>query len=349
MTVLNKILIALGSLVVVALLGIILYLQYEMKQQQATIAQNQIAQQALIDGITKSSSQFATKGDLDNFITQNGVNLKAIQDSVDQLNGTITAANSIQSDSQAQTATNDPSNSTGPANPNPIATTTVPCNGTTAICPNADPFGYQKVQQNLTLNEDFAAIPATTTGGVSSPATQVPMGTVGFSAWQADPWNVTIPARQYNVNSVIATDQNQQMTVYNKFSVSVNGKEYDVPIATAKTVQQVPTSSFSFWNPRLNIGVAAGVDVNPVQGEFTPSIGMSAMSYGKYLTQPDLTVLGVGAGYGVISKRPQLVITPITFNLGQVVPLIHNTYIGPSAVVGTDGNVGAELGIQVGL
>lgn len=331
MTLLNKILIALGALLVAILLGVIIYLQYEMKTQQAALQSQISQQQQLLDGITKSSSQWATKGDLDNFIQQTGTNLQTIQNSVSQLNATIVAANNIQANSKQQQANNLPSTSTGPTNP------------TAGNSTNLDPFGYQKAQQNLDLDEDFVS------SDTAAPAVKVPFGSVGFSAWQQNPWSVKISNRNYSVTNVVATDENQQMSVYNKFSITVDGKSYDVPISTAKTVQQLPTPVWSWWNPRLNLGIAAGVDVNPVQGEFTPNVGVSVMSYGQYKTQPDLTVLGVGAGYGVISKRPQLVVTPITFNLGKVVPLIHNTYIGPSAVVGTDGNVGAELGIQVGL
>ena len=331
MTTLNKILIVIGCIVLFILLGVIIYQQYEMKQQQ-TAFQTQISQQQqLLDGITKSSSQWATKDDLDSFIKQTGTNLQTIQNSVSQLNATIVAANNVQANSQQQQSSNVPSSSTGPNNPTPNTT-------------NLDPFGYQKAQQNLNLNEEFISgvAPNTTT-------TQIPFGSVGFSAWQQNPWSVKVSSRNYSITNVIATDENQQMSVYNKFSINVDGKNYDVPITSAKTEQQYPTPSFSWWNPRLMIGAGGGVEVNPVQGEFTPNAGLSVMSYGKFKTNPDLSILGVGVGYGTVSKRPQLVITPITFNVGGSVPLIHNTYLGPSAIIGTDGNVGGILGIQVGL
>jgi hypothetical protein len=336
MTTLNKILIALGSLILVAALGVIIYLQHEMKVQQTTIANSQIAQQQLINGITQSSSQFATKSDLDNFITQNGVNLKTVQDAVDKLNGTITAANTIQVNSQGQAVKNGVSSSNGPVNPNPVATTTVPCTGSTAVCPNADPFGYQKTQQNLVLNEDFA------------PSTQVPWGNAGFSAWSNTPWTLNVYPRQYNVDNVVATDTNGQVAFFNKFTIVVNGQTYTLPITTAKTVQQVPTASFSF-NPRPLIGIAGGIALNPVQGEFSPNLDLALFSYGQFKTTPDLSIAAVGIGYGVISRKPELLITPITFNIGKIVPLLHNTYFGPSVFLDTSGNFGALLGLQVGL
>jgi len=172
---------------------------------------------------------------------------------------------------------------------------------------------------------------------------------VGFSAWQEKPWSIDIKAREYNVTSVVGTDENQRMYFENKFSLKVDGKEYDVPIKTATTKQIYPEAKFSWWNPQLFMAVDGGVGLSPVRGEFTPGVRVGIMSYGKYKTQPDFSVLQVGGGYGTVSQRPQLVVSPVMYNIGQHIPLMHNTYIGPSLGIGTDGNVSIMGGIAVGL
>lgn len=339
MTIQTKILIAVASLLVFGALVFIIYTQHQLHTQQTQIQTQMVAQQQLIDGIVRSQSQYASKADIDAFAKQSDINLKAIQDNLDKLGAQVASINVISTNSDAQNGTNLPSTGTGPVNPNPTTPTTITCPpGGSVTCPNIDPFGYQKAQQNLALNEDFGTL-------------KVPFGTVGFSAWQQNPWDVHVAPRDYTVDTVVGTDENERQYFYNKFSVTTNGQTYEIPIKTATTKQQVPTAKFSWWNPRLLLGVDGGIGLNPVRGEFTPNVSVGIMSYGQYKTTPDLSVLEVGVGYGTISQRPQLVVTPVAYNIGKNVfsPLMNNTYIGPSLTVGTDGNVGVNLGLKVGF
>jgi hypothetical protein len=329
----TKILIWLGVIVTIGALGFIIYKQNEISNRQLAIESQVVSQKQLIDGIVRSQSTWATKDDMDKFIKDNGINLKAIQDDLDKLHGEVQAVNIAVVDSQGQHGTHIPSSGTGPDNPTPPTPAT--CKDGTP-CPSVDPFGYMAKQQNLALNEDFGTL-------------KVPFGTVGFSAWQKEPWSIDIKPREYHVSSVVGTDENQRMYFYNKFSVEVDGKKYDVPIKTAETKQEYPEAKFSFFNPRLFLGASGAVGVHPVQGEFTPSLSLQIMSYGRYKTQPDFSILQAGVGYGTVSKRPQLVITPVSYNVGKHIPFMNNTYVGPVISVGTDGNVFFGGGLSVGL
>jgi hypothetical protein len=331
----TKILLAIGAVLTLGVLGFIIYTQQQLKSQQTAIQTSIVAQQQLVDGIVRSQSQYATAADLAKFASDNSINLKAIQDNLSSLGSQLSSINVISANSTGQTGNNIPSTGTGPANPNPPAPT-VPC--TNGVCPNQDPYGYQQKQQDLALNEDFATV-------------KVPIGTVGFSAWQPQPWNVAILPREYNVDTVVGVDENQRQTFYNKFTVVVDGKTYDVPIKTATTKQQYPTATFSWWNPRLLLGADGGINVTHLRGEFAPSINLGIMSYGQYKNNPDWSILEVGAGYDAVGKTPQLVVTPGAYNLGKnlLSPLITNAYVGPAVTVGTDGSVGVGLGLRVGL
>jgi len=319
----TKILIWLGGIVLVGALGFIIFKQIENSNRQLAIETQMVEQKQLIDGIVRSQSQWTTKADLEKYITDSGVNLKAIKDDLDKLHAEVNAVNVIVASSIGQHGTNIATNP-GPPNPNPIDPK------------NPDPYGYMKAQQNLALNEDFGTI-------------KVPLGSVGFSAWQEKPWNIDIKARDYQVATVVGLDENQRSYFYNKFTVKVDNKEYDIPIKTAITKQEFPEAKWSWWNPRLFLGVDGGVGLTPVRGEFTPSLDVGIMSYGRYKTQPDFSVLQVGAGYGTISQRPQLIVTPVMYNVGKNIPLMNNAYIGPSLHIGTDGNVGLMGGLRVAL
>lgn len=326
----TKILLIIGGLALFAAIAFIIFKQVENSNRQLAIETQVTQQKTLIDGIVRSQGTWATKGDMDKFITDNGVNLKAIQDDLAKLQASVTAANTITVVSNGQQGSNLPSTGTGATNPNPSGTT---CKDGT----NCDPFGYAKKEQDLDLSEDFGTA-------------KVPIGKVGFSAWQDKPWSVDIKPREYDVTNVVGTDENQKVYVYNKFNVKVDGKTYEVPIKTAQMQQEYPTAQWSWWNPRLFLGADGGIGVTPtVHGEFTPSLSLGIMSYGQYKSQPDFSVLEVGVGWGTVAQRPQFLITPVAYNVGKHIPFMRNMYLGPSVHVGTDGEVSVMAGLRVGL
>lgn len=335
MTLLNKILIGIGSVLTVGLLSIIVYQQIQLNRQQIAMQTQITAQKTLIDNITRSSSTWATKDDIAGLVTANGVNsadLAAMKQDLASVKATLTGANVITINSTPQNTTNQPSSSTGPKNPTP-APVVVNCpSGGTATCPNTDPFGYQTTPQNFALNEQFSTI-------------KIPFGQVTFDASKQNPWSYNTAQREYIVTNVIGTDENQKPIVENKFTIKVNGQTYSAPITTAQTETIQPTASWSF-NPRLTLAMDSGVDVTHLQGAFTPNARVQLFSYGTDKKQPDLSILQVGGGYNIINKVPEVVVTPVSYNIGKHLPLMDNLYVGPSIQYGTDGNVIIGLGLH---
>lgn len=340
MSLTEKVLIWIGILLTLGALSFVIYNQVNNAKQQAAIQQQLIQQKALVDGLVQSSNQYTTKADLDAFIQKNAGDLKAIQDNLASLGAQLVAANVITVDSNGQQGNNLPSTGNGPKNPNPTPPVVETCpGGGTVTCPNTDPFGYQANQQNFALNEDFGTL-------------KVPFGTVGFSAWQQAPWSVTVNPREYRVTNVVGTDENERVYIDNKFTITEGDKTYTVPIKNDQTEQVYPSPKFSWWNPQLVAGVDGGMSLTRfpgVQGEFAPNLSLGIMSYGKYKTTPDLSVLQLGAGYESITKRPSLVVTPVAVNVGNFVPLLHHTYLAPSIHISTDGTVYGDIGLRLQL
>jgi len=332
----TKILLIVAGVLVFGALSFTIYKLVENSNRQTAIETSMVAQKDLLDGIVRSQSQYTTKADLDKYITDNNINLKTIQSDLDKLNAAVVAVNIIVSASNAQIGNHIPSSGTGPANPNP---TTPTCPDGT-VCPNADPFGYMQAEQDLALNEDFGTL-------------KVPFGVVGFSAWQKEPWNVNIKPRQYNVDSVIGTDENQRMYVYNKFTMKVDGKDYDVPIKAATTKQVYPDAKWSFWNPKLFITTGGAINVTslPVNGTFNAGGTFGFISYGKYKTSPAISLLQVGAGYSSNNNEPTVIVNPVNINIGGIFPagVVSNTYIGPSVQITPSGNVFVGANLSIGL
>jgi hypothetical protein len=324
----QKILIWLGAVLLVSAVAFIVYKQVEISNRQLAIETQMVEQKQLIDGIVRSQTQWSTKADLEKYITDNGVNLKAIQADLDKLHAEVNAVNIIVSSSNGQHGTNIPSNNTGPTNPIPIDPK------------NPDPYGYMKAQQNLALNEDFGTL-------------KVPLGSVGFSAWQEKPWTLDIKARDYQVATVVGVDENQKSYFYNKFTLKVDGKEYDVPIKTATTKQVYPEAKWSWWNPRLFLTIGGGISLTqaPIQGSANAGLTLGIMSYGQFKTNPTISLLQVGAVYETGSQKPAVLVNPINFNIGSLAgtSLINNTYIGPSLQVDARGNVLVGSNLSLGF
>lgn len=266
MSVTTEALIFVGVLLGLSGMSLIIYNQSTMAKQQQAIQEQVIQQKTLIDGLVQSSNQYVGKNDLNNFIQQNTNDLKAIQNNLSSLGAALTAANTVTVDSQGQVGTNLSSTNTAPSGAKPTPVTIKCTNGDTVTCPISDQFGYQTNIQTLALNEDFSAL-------------KVPIGNVSFSASQPAPWSIDILPRQYNVTSVIGTDENERVYVDNKFTVAINNKMYNIPIVTAKTEQVFPPSKFSWWNPRLLLGVDGGINTSFVRGEFAPNISLGIMSW----------------------------------------------------------------------
>jgi len=331
MTLTTKILLFFFGILVLGAGTFIIYKQMEISKRQSAIENSIVEQKEIADNIMRSLSKYSTKEDLEAFAKNQNLNLDAIRKDLENLNANLVAINNVVVSSKGQTGTGKPSTGTTP-NPNP-----------TPVDPNnPDPYGYLANRQEFQLNEQFDNV-------------AIPMGKVGFSAWKDKPWDYNIPARTYSVTNTIGTDENQRHYVYNKFTVKVGDQSYDLKISSAQTVEQYPEAKFSFFNPRIYLGIDGGARFankpgEPlVHGEASPNINVGIMSYGRYKNQPDISVLQVGAGYSIDARRPNLSVTPIMYNIGKHLPLMNNLYVGPSVNVDLDGKFSVMGGVRVGL
>lgn len=305
--------------------------QQQIMERQKAIETEVVLQKELADKILRSQAEWATKKDIENFAKDNGVNLKAIQDDLSKLNARVDGINVAVIHSNGQKDTNVPSTHTTPGNVKPP---TINCDGTMVACP--DPYGYATNTQHLKLNEDFGDV-------------KVPVGEVGFSTWREHPWDVTIYPRKYSLTTVIGKDDEGRNYTYNKFQIESEGKKTDVKIDDAKFLQEYPSPKFSWWNPRLFLGVSGGANIQAPNADATASVSVAFMSYGQYKIQPDWTFLGLGAGYAFNNEKINFMLTPASYNVGKHIPLMRNIYFGPSLAVDTASGVYLLGTLNVGL
>lgn len=333
----TKIVLIIIAVLIFSSIGFVVYKSYQMTQQQAAINKSMVEMKQLQDNIARSQAQYVSKDDLNSFAQQNNLNLTQIQKDLGTLSATVTSINEVSIHSNGSNGTNIPSTNTTPSgHTEPVPT--VNCNGQTINCPTTDPNSYYANVQNLQLTEPFSGA-------------NVPVGQVAFDASKPAPWSYNIYPRSYDISTVIGTDNDGRHYVYNKFSITSNGKVNSLKITNAKYEEEYPSPSFSFWNPHVFLGVDGGLGVSslPLKGEFTPNLSFGFLSYGKTKVSPDWIFGDVGVGYGVVDKKLQFQIMPAQYNLGRVLPFISNTYVGPVLGVGIDGVIYVGGGVRVGL
>jgi len=331
--VINKILIYVGGIAVLLAFGFVIFKQNQITQQQQQISASIIEQKTLLDNIVRGKGSYATSEEVEKFLKSHGFNTQYIKDDLKKLDAKVNSGSVVVVNSGTGNVpkTDIPSSSQGPEENKPTQDQ--------LKCPMCDPFGYLARQQNLDLVEKFDN-------------TNVPFGQIGFSSWKEKPWSLNVFQRQYKVLTVVGVDENERSYYYNKFSLTVDGKEYDLKIATSENKQVSPSASMHWFNPHLFIGAGAGYNFSNTSANANASLSLGISSYGRFKTTPDLSLFQLGIGYDAATKRPQVSIAPINVNIGNLIGtrLISNTYIGPAFNVNIpNGNMSATMQLSIGF
>lgn len=322
----TKVFIGVAIVAVISCLFLIIKWQHDLIQKQNAIQTSFVEQKQLADGVTRAQSGYATKDDLNKFAKDLDIKLDPIKKDLNEFGAKVQGVSTVKivtEGSKVSKASDATSARQDPLTPGELATE------------NKDQFGYFKATQIVKLNEPFNG-------------EAVPFGEAKFSAWREKPWDIEIYKRQYSIVNVLGVDENGKHYVYNKFSIVAGDKKYDVNITDSKFVEEYPVSKFRF-SPHLYLGVDVGAYVTRVGFEVSPNLEVALFSYGLTTNLPDWTFLGLGFDYATQQQRLGLILSPVNYNIAKHIPLINNTYIGPSISLDTDKNVSLLFGIRVGL
>jgi hypothetical protein len=320
----GKVLTGVGFTAIIASLLGIIKCQNDQMEKLSTIQQSMVEQKQLADGIVRAQSSYVQKKDLESFAKKEDIDLKPIKEDLKTLGAKVEGIGSIRVYSVGTVATNIGSTTTTPnPDPQPIDPS------------NPDPYGYLRNRQVYALKEPFSD-------------QEIPIGEVGFSSWQKAPWDVKTLPREYGVVSVLGQDEKGRHYVYNKFSITVDGKKYDLKIAEAKFVEQYPKSKLR-WDARLYAGFDVGAYLTEPSVAFVPNIELSFLSYGKTKPDPNWAFLGLGIGYEAVQDRFVFVLMPASYNIGHDLPLVNNVFLGPTVSSSFSGEVAVMMGLRFGL
>lgn len=325
------------GLVFVVMLLFIIKLQYDANDKQTALNKSVVEMKHLNDGIVRSQSKYVTKEDLKKF--GEDINLDEIKKDLDDLDAEIKGISKILITSLGEKQTNQPSHhwypNTDPSNPtDPIPGSDDTCkDGKKSWCVSDATSGYLENAQVMNVSEKFKN-------------QRVPFGSVTFKAWKNNPWDIEVYRRDYKISSVLSEDRDGRHYLHHKFTINSNGKDHTVEIKDAKYAETLPEARWEWWNPKIGMGLTAGVSLptsglsdKGVSGSVSPSLYFSPFSYGKTRPKPDWVFAQVGVGYESIGKAAQFSLSPAMYNLGSVIDIINNSYVGPTISVDTKSNV----------
>lgn len=274
----------------------------------------QIKQKQLEDNITRSSTSFASKEDIKKILNESKIDLSKIENDLEGLNAKIDSVNKVQVVSVYQKQENIPTENS---------------------IPKTDPIEVKK--DDLKQETQYVSI------GEQFKNTRVPFGKVGFSYWRNNPWEYEVYKRNYKITNVIAKDSNNNTVVYNKFSINVDNKDYDLELDSADNIQIMPENKFHFY-PKIFLGFSSGYNINK---SFDSSVFLygNFIQYGQFKNNPKLSLLNLGFGTNFNTYKISLV--PVFFNLQNISKFLQNSYIGPGFAYGFNNSY--EFNINIAL
>ena len=322
-----KVSIVAAVLALIAALLLIIKYQYDAMEKQEAIANSLVEQKQLTDKIARAQAQYVTEKSLEAYAKSLDTKLKPIRDDLKKLDGEIKGVGAVKVVTVGYKGKDISSDTSVPR---PKDEQPLPGD-------DLDPWNYQRAQQKLKLSEPFTN------------DQKVPWGEVGFKAWEQEPWDLVVHSRNYQVVNVLGQDEEGRHYVYNKFSIEVEGKKYDIKIDDSKFVEEYPKSKFRL-SPSLYLGVGTGVYLTEEpQWAVTPNIQMFIASYGRTKLVPEWVFLGVGLGYEALEQRFNFLLSPVGYNIGTHIPLIKNLYIVPTVTIDPKGDFTILGGVSVGL
>lgn len=324
---------AMPVIVVIALVIMVFALikmQCSSDQSLTDIQKSVIEMKELQDEVVRNQAKFGTKEDIEDLAKKAKVDLTPIIEDLADLKAEIKGMSLATASSTGYTHHNVPSDNTTPGGAGPYE---IECSDGIKPCP--DPYGYLTNAQIKDIHEKFANL-------------QVPLGQIEFRAWEENPWSVDMYQRDYNVTTVIGQDDDGRHYVYSKLSIDAQGKSYNIPIEQAEFIEKYPESKLRF-NPQLYLGVDVGSQISNPGPEIMPNLSLSFLAYGRTKAESDWTFLDLGIGYAAQAEEANLVLSPLNYNIGNILPLVSDLHVGPTIGLSTSGNIFVGGGIRTGL
>lgn len=161
-------------------------------------------------------------------------------------------------------------------------------------------------------------------------------------------WKVSAEPLQYHTIVIQSQQKDGQFnTSLESWAENTRTKEkipMKIEMAEFKQLKK-EDKEFYWWAPHLNLNVDVGYGGNDAL--VGAGISFSAMGYGR--TTNDLTWRFLDFGVSTNGSNTYAKFTPFTYNIGENLPLISNTFIGPFVGYGFNGDIKGDIVFGIGI
>lgn len=330
MTTRLKVAVAAVLLIVATLVGVIAWQQARIRTQAGQLAAAAAVQRVtLADGTARVDALVTQTGGAEQAAEQAGASLEQVRQDTVALGAHLNAlvASTVRSAGLRRVGV--ASSASEPRGP----TAALASDGAAGD----DKWQYTQTKQTLRLVEPFKN------------GTQVPWGKAAFSAWQRNPWDVEVFERSYKSFAIGSVGPDGVRRVYTQFVIEVGGESFKLPVTEAQYVEDAVPARFRWrLKPMFAFGIAPFVRGNDGVAVL-PGLQLAVAGYGSVPELPTWMFGAVGVSYEPRLQGAAVMIVPVSYNVGDPLPLLDNLYLGPAVGVQFGGGVSVGLALQVGL
>jgi hypothetical protein len=179
---------------------------------------------------------------------------------------------------------------------------------------------------------------------------------ITFDASSKTPWSYEVFLRKFYLSTIVGKKKDGSDIYYHSLKYKVPNKHkeklFNIPITSSSYKQRINDRQMFWWNPTIDLSVSfGGIIYSTVFPEDLLSVGVdlgfSTSSYGRTKADSLWKFFRFGIGYDAVQKSAFLSIAPISYNLGDPLPLLTNLYLTPKIHIDYKGNIALGLGIGV--
>jgi hypothetical protein len=190
---------------------------------------------------------------------------------------------------------------------------------------------------------------------------EAPLAEVSFDASKDKPWKYDVYERKFHLATAVGKQDSGQMAFYHTLGYEVPGKsdkKYKIQLTSSEYLQLPQSRKMFWWNPVLDVGAFVGANIHSFAlgpgrpnevFSFGAELGVSFSSYGYTKVDSLWRFFRVGLGYDAERQAGHLSFAPVTFNVGDPLPLLTNLWMYPHVGIDSGGGVvlGGGLGFQL--
>ena len=311
-----------------SLIAILAFFGYRMwSSLHEDLAQARIDYKNISDTLARAENQMVTKTELANWAKAHDISLKEIRDDLNSIDGKLEAVGEtiatiegkIDSDQSSDSSTD-----TGiPDQPDE--------------CKLCDIHGYtsRKETKNFTLGN-------------------MPAGKCEFEASKKNPWTITQDQIDISIKTTLGSTKDglyifhHEVGLLNKSRPELDGKIFKLKIVSSEFRQtNKTTKDFFWWAPTLDLSLDNQISFGTIiEYKVGVSLGFSFLAYGYSKKDTEWRFARLGLGIDT-DKEIFISLEPVRYNIGKLIPIIDDLWLGVNGIYNGDWGIGITLGTNL--